>query len=76
MAAVAEKFGIHTTHDNVELVKQVDVLVLSVKPQILDKVLRQVSSDMREGTIVISIAAFIPALRAATMDPAGALQNG
>jgi pyrroline-5-carboxylate reductase len=60
MANVAETFGVHTTQDNVALVKQVDVLVLSVKPQILDKVLREVSSDMREGTVVISIAAGIP----------------
>jgi len=59
MTAVADKYGIHTTRDNIELVRNSDVLVLSVKPQILDRVLREVASEMRAGVLVISIAAGI-----------------
>jgi pyrroline-5-carboxylate reductase len=60
MDAMRETYGIRTTTDNIELVKHSNVVVLSVKPQILDKVVRQVSNDMREGTVVISVAAGVP----------------
>src|SRR3954470_11266134 len=33
------------------------LVVLSVKPQILDKVLREVGAELRPGTLVVSIAA-------------------
>jgi len=60
MQSIAAEYGIHTTCDNVELVRHSEVLVLAIKPQIMDKVLREVSSDMRAGAVVISIAAGIP----------------
>ena len=39
------------------LMQQVDVVVLAVKPQMFDEVLPAVRSNLREGQIVISIAA-------------------
>ncbi len=52
--------GVRTTHDNHELARSVDVLVLSVKPQVIDKVLAEVGKDVRKETLVVSIAAGVP----------------
>ena len=51
---------IRTTIDNRQLVHGVDVLVLSVKPQVIDRVLQEVSRDIRPETLVVSIAAGVP----------------
>ena len=50
-------YGIGTTTDNREIARGAEILVLSVKPQILHKVLREISGQVRPGALVISIAA-------------------
>ena len=50
-------YGIAVSTDNREVARRSDLVVLSVKPQILDKVLREVGDQLRPGTLVISIAA-------------------
>jgi pyrroline-5-carboxylate reductase len=50
-------YGIRTTLDNREVARAAEILVLSVKPQILQKVLREVGDQIRPGALVISIAA-------------------
>jgi pyrroline-5-carboxylate reductase len=57
---LAKEHGIATTLDNHELVKRADVLVLSVKPQVVDKVLAQVGAEVRAETLVVSVAAGVP----------------
>ena len=52
-------YGIHTTADNKELTAQADVIVLSVKPQVMGDVLAGIAGTLKEGTLVISIAAGI-----------------
>jgi pyrroline-5-carboxylate reductase len=52
--------GIRVTQDNHELVRLVDVLVLATKPQVIDKALSAVAGDIKEGTLVISVAAGVP----------------
>ena len=52
--------GIRTTLDNHALVREVDVLVLAVKPQVVDKALGAVSADIRPETLVVSVAAGVP----------------
>lgn len=54
---LASSYGVIGTTDNREVAGTVDLLVLSVKPQILDKVLRDVSEQIRPGALIISIAA-------------------
>jgi pyrroline-5-carboxylate reductase len=56
---LASAYGIAVTSSNSDLARRADVLVLSVKPQILPKVLREVSGEIRHHTLVISIAAGI-----------------
>lgn len=53
--------GLHTTTDNAELAAAVDVLVLSVKPQVMADVLKPIAGIARaRRPLIISIAAGIP----------------
>jgi pyrroline-5-carboxylate reductase len=49
--------GLRTTLSNAEVCALADVLVLAVKPQIIDKVLAQIATHLRPGTLVVSVAA-------------------
>jgi pyrroline-5-carboxylate reductase len=54
---LAASYGIATTVDNRAIARSAGVVVLSVKPQILDKVLREIGDQLQPGTLVISVAA-------------------
>ena len=56
---LSEKFGIRTTADNREA-SNADIVVLSVKPQILSRVLDEVAEAIPADCLVISIAAGVP----------------
>ena len=60
LAQLKEEHGIRTTQDNHELVKASDVIVLSVKPQVIDKVLGLIGGDVKSTQLVISVAAGVP----------------
>jgi pyrroline-5-carboxylate reductase len=60
LAELREKFGIETTSDNEDLVRWSDVVVIAVKPQIVDRILGAISSSLGGGDLVISIAAGVP----------------
>jgi pyrroline-5-carboxylate reductase len=49
--------GIRTTADNHELLRESDVLVLAVKPQVVDRVLTEIGGDVRSDQLVVSVAA-------------------
>jgi pyrroline-5-carboxylate reductase len=51
---------VRVTLDNHELVRSVDVLVIAVKPQVLDRVLGHIEKDVKPTTLVISVAAGVP----------------
>jgi pyrroline-5-carboxylate reductase len=51
------RHGIRTTGDNRTLVGDCDVLVLGVKPPIVEAVLTEVGSHVRGGQLVVSVAA-------------------
>jgi pyrroline-5-carboxylate reductase len=53
-------YAVRTTLDNLAAVREADVVVLSVKPQALDKVLVQVASAVDPRKLVISVAAGVP----------------
>ncbi|MBI4614396.1 MAG: pyrroline-5-carboxylate reductase [Planctomycetes bacterium] len=57
---IARELGVEVTTDNAELARRSDILVLSVKPQILDRVLDQIADSVRLETLVVSIAAGVP----------------
>jgi pyrroline-5-carboxylate reductase len=52
--------GIKTTTDNHALLRESDVVVLAVKPQVIDKVLTEVGADVRGDQLVVSVAAGVP----------------
>ena len=56
---LAREYGIEVTTDNRDIVRRCGLVVLAVKPQIVDKVLREVGDQLREGTLLVSICAGI-----------------
>jgi pyrroline-5-carboxylate reductase len=57
---LAEHYGIRYTTDNLEASTQADILVLAVKPQVLDQVLPEVRGGARTCSLVLSIMAGVP----------------
>jgi pyrroline-5-carboxylate reductase len=60
LAMLSEAHGVKTTTDNHELVRSCDVIVLSVKPQVIDKVLGAIANDVKPTHLVVSVAAGVP----------------
>jgi pyrroline-5-carboxylate reductase len=60
LAHLHETHGIRTTTDNHLLLRESDVVVLSVKPQTIDKVLTEVGGSIRPDQLVVSVAAGVP----------------
>ncbi|BAS28374.1 pyrroline-5-carboxylate reductase [Limnochorda pilosa] len=54
---IRQRFGIGVTADNREAARFGQVLILAVKPQQIEGVLRQIGPDLTTGHLVISIAA-------------------
>jgi pyrroline-5-carboxylate reductase len=60
LAELAAAHGIATTKDNAELAAWADIVVLAVKPQVIDKVMVPISKAIRPHALVVSIAAGVP----------------
>ncbi len=54
------RFGIRNTTNNLEAATQADILVLAVKPQVLERVLPEVRGGARTCSLVLSIVAGAP----------------
>jgi pyrroline-5-carboxylate reductase len=59
-AKLRETYGIRTTADNVEVARQADILILAVKPQVMERVLEEIGPEIHAHALVISIAAGVP----------------
>jgi pyrroline-5-carboxylate reductase len=57
---LAKSHGVRTSAENHALVHDSDVIVLSVKPQAIDKVLTQIAADVTPKHLLISVAAGVP----------------
>lgn len=55
-----EKYGVNTTTDNNEVVRNSDIIVYATKPQILASVLKETADSLDQSKLVISIAAGVP----------------
>lgn len=60
LTEIHEKYAIETSTDNDEIVRWADVIVIAVKPQIVDRILAPIAAAMKAGDLVISIAAGVP----------------
>jgi pyrroline-5-carboxylate reductase len=60
LAQLHAAHGIRTTTDNHALLRESDVLVLAVKPQVIDKVLTEIGAEVRAEQLVVSVAAGVP----------------
>lgn len=56
-AYLEEKYGIRTTSDNREATQAANILVLSIKPQVLPKVMDDIHLDLDPNALVLSIVA-------------------
>ena len=62
-AALASELGIVVTESNEDAARQAHIVVLAVKPQILESVLREIRPALRRDALLISIAAGFPTSR-------------
>ncbi|MGH2499543.1 MAG: pyrroline-5-carboxylate reductase [Candidatus Limnocylindria bacterium] len=56
-ADLVKRFGVRAVASNVDAVKRADVVILSVKPQILPTVMRELQGRLADGQLVLSIVA-------------------
>jgi pyrroline-5-carboxylate reductase len=57
---MVKKYGITITASNIEVAKRSDIVILSIKPQVMSKVLDEIAPHVHTQALVISIAAGIP----------------
>jgi pyrroline-5-carboxylate reductase len=60
LQSIRETYGVTGTSHNTEVAKQSEILILSVKPQIMREVIGQVAGDLDRSKLIISIAAGVP----------------
>lgn len=53
-------YGVRTTTDNLTAAREADIIVLSVKPQAMDKLVVQVAPALDHRKLIISVAAGVP----------------
>src|SRR6266849_9818966 len=59
-AELVKRFGVKATASNADAAKQAHIVVLSVKPQVLPTVLRELRGQLRPEQLVLSIVAGAP----------------
>jgi pyrroline-5-carboxylate reductase len=60
-AALAKELGVAITTDNREAVKGADIVLLTIKPQTVAEVLKEIAPEIGADTLVVSVAASVPA---------------
>ena len=57
---ISEAYGIRCTTENRDAARAADILVLSVKPQVMDKVLSELRGQVDDIRLILSIVAGVP----------------
>jgi pyrroline-5-carboxylate reductase len=57
---LGRRYGIRVSPDNIAVARESEILILSVKPQVMMRVLDEIADHVRPSALVISIAAGIP----------------
>jgi pyrroline-5-carboxylate reductase len=58
--ALAKDLGVQVTTDNRKAVKDADIVVLGVKPQVIDDVLKEIAPVLKKNALIICVAASVP----------------
>ena len=58
--ALAAKLNVAVGTSNVEAVKGADIIVIGVKPQVVEDVVREISGEITPKQVIISVAASVP----------------
>lgn len=59
ISRVKDRLGIAVTLDNRAAASQSDIIILAVKPQNMDRVLREIADDLKPDQLIISVAASV-----------------
>jgi pyrroline-5-carboxylate reductase len=59
-AALAKDLGVSVATDNREAVRDADIVLLGVKPQVVGDVLKEIAPELKSKALVISVAASVP----------------
>ena len=59
-AAIREKLGVNAATDNARAVREADIVLLGVKPQVVGEVLKEIKPEIGKDTLLISVAASVP----------------
>ena len=62
LTGLSTEYGIRTSTSNHEAAAWGDVVILATKPQVFDRLLSQIENSLRPDSLVISIAAGVPAI--------------
>lgn len=59
-AALAKALGVAVSTNNRDAVKEADIVLLGVKPQVVGDVLKEIEPKLGKDTLIISVAASVP----------------
>lgn len=51
-----QQYGLQTTHDNEEVAKKSDIIIVAVKPHLYESVLQDIKDEVKDDVIIIGIA--------------------
>src|ERR1700733_12141902 len=57
---LAKDLGISVTTENRTAVRNADIVLLGVKPQVIGEVLQEISGELNPNALVVSVAASVP----------------
>ncbi len=63
LAQLSETEGIATTTDNIQAIRNADLVLLCVKPQIVSEVLKQIGPHLDPKQVVVSVAAGVTTMK-------------
>ena len=58
--ALSKKMKVKVGTSNIEAAKDADIIIIGVKPQVVEEVVREISSHMTPKQLIISVAASVP----------------
>jgi len=64
--AIAKELGIRVTSNNSEVCEFASIVIIAVKPQIIDSVLKELANSLEKTKLLVSVAAGIPLSRLET----------